>query len=136
MKKLKKCWLLACLCCFSLFLFSCNSGGAATESGNPETIDEKAIIKETQKVCSQISEDLSAGKTEAVLKQLDSNTILQIGSELDLSSPGAKKLAEAISSAKAVQAHATIVFYETVVEGENLSFYIIKEGAEWKLGGL
>jgi ABC-type xylose transport system substrate-binding protein len=144
--------LVTILYLFSFFLCSC--GGKSTaptvvspnKSSGPNVtqtaqatqaiqMDEKAILKETQAFIVQLSKDLAESKTEAVLKQLESSSRQQIG-ELDLTSPGAKKLAEAISKAKSTQVNPTIVFYESTIDGEAISFYIIKEAGQWKLGGL
>jgi hypothetical protein len=138
---------LLCLCVFSIFLLSCGQKSPApavtnqAKSGEPSVvtatlIDEKAILKATKAFIEQFTKDLSEGKTEAVLKQLDSSTRLQIGDSLDLTSPRSKKLAEAISKAKYTQVNLYIVFYESTIDGETLSFYILKEAGQWKLGGL
>jgi len=60
----------------------------------------------------------------------------QLAGSLDLSSPSAKKLAEALARGKSTDVQPTIVFYETSIDGEAISFYIIKEAGQWKLGGL
>jgi ABC-type xylose transport system substrate-binding protein len=138
--------LVSILCLFSLLLCSCGQKSPAsavtnpTKSGEPTAvkatpIDEKAILKETQAFIVQMSKDLTESKTEAVLKQLESSSRQQIG-DLDLTTPGAKKLSEAISKAKSTQVNPTIVFYESTIDGEAISFYIIKEAGQWKLGGL
>jgi hypothetical protein len=136
MKKSRKYWLIVFLCLFSFCLISCGDKSTPSAISNSDKLDEQAILKETQAFIDQFSKDLSAGKTEAVINHLDSSTRLQIENSLDLSSPEAKKLAEAISSAKSTQVNATIVFYETTADGETLSFYILKEAGQWKLGGL
>jgi hypothetical protein len=143
--------LAAILCLFSFFLYSCGGGKNAvppvttpTNSNLPTAtqvtlvaqVDEKSILKETQAFIAQFAKDLTEGKTEAVLKQIDSSTRQQIGDSLDLTSPGAKKLAEAISKAKSTQVNQNIVFYESMIDGEAMSFYIIKEAGQWKFGGL
>jgi hypothetical protein len=139
--------LVAILCLFSLFLCSCGQKSPSPAVTNPtklgeptavkaSQIDEKSILKETQAFISQFTKDLSEGKTQAVLNQLESSTRQQIGDSLDLSSSGAKKLAEAISKGKSIQVNPTIAFYESTIDGETISFYIIKEAGQWKLGGL
>lgn len=124
-------------------LAGCGGGGGTTNNTSStntpsisQKIDEEAILKETQAIITQFSKDLTEGKTEAVLNQIDSSTRLQIGDSLDLTSPGAKKLAEAISKAKSTQVNAIIVFYESTIDAETISFYVIKEAGQWKLGGL
>jgi hypothetical protein len=124
-------------------LAGCWGGGSTTNTASTtdaaitsQKFDEKAILKETQAFIKQFTKDLSEGNTEAVLKQLDPSTRLQIGDSLDLSSPGAKKLSEAISTAKSTQVNLNIVFYESRIDEEAMSFYIIKEAGHWKFGGL
>jgi hypothetical protein len=133
-------WLMAGLLFIVCGLTACggnnNPGTDTPNTGNTTAaFDEKAVLKETQAVVNGIVENITAGDVEGVLEKIEESTRLQLG-DLDLSSHEAKKLAEAISSAKPVQVDSTIVFYETIVEGETLSFYILKEGGEWKLGGL
>jgi hypothetical protein len=147
MKKTGLYLFLLCLCVFSIFLLSCGQKSPApavtnqAKSGEPSVvkatlIDEKAILKATQAFIEQFTKDLSEGKTESVLKQLDSSTRQQIGDSLDLTSSGAKKLGDAILKAKSTQVNLNIVFFESMIDGEAMSFYIIKEAGQWKLGGL
>jgi hypothetical protein len=98
--------------------------------------DDKSVLKETQAFIDKFSKDLSEGKVESVLNQLESPMKQQLAGSLDLSSPSAKKLAEALARGKSTDVQPTIVFYETSIDGEAISFYIIKEAGQWKLGGL
>jgi hypothetical protein len=142
---------LVVLCLCSILLVACSGGNKtnpavttppdsslrfATQAAQTTIVDEKSILKETQAFITQFSKDLSEGKTEAVLKGMESSARQQIGDSLDLTGSGGKKLAEAISKAKSTQVNPTIVFYESTIDGEAMSFYIIKEAGQWKLGGL
>jgi len=132
-------YLLPILVVLSLLLIGCGSkspGSTLTSSttASQNKFDEKAAIAEIKIIVKSISEDISSGSTEKVLAQLEASARLQM-SDLDLASPEAKQLATAIASAKVTQTFPNMVFYESALGSETITFYIIKEDGVWKLGG-
>ncbi|MDD5093793.1 MAG: hypothetical protein PHV74_05360 [Dehalococcoidia bacterium] len=118
---------------------ACGGSDEKTEKAKPSEsplYNEKALITDTQAVTTEIVTAIEAGDTAALLSRIEENVRLQIGEELDLTSPQVKELARALAEAKPVKAYPGIVFYETALGGETLSFYIIEEEGTWKLGGL
>ncbi|MBM3131688.1 MAG: hypothetical protein FJZ95_01475 [Chloroflexi bacterium] len=118
---------------------ACGGGGEKTEKVKPlesPFYDEKALITSTRAVTTGIVSAIESGDTAALLSLIEENVRLQIGEGIDLTSPEAQELARALAGAKPVKAYPGIVFYETTLGGETLSFYIIEEEGTWKLGGL
>lgn len=132
-------YLLPILVVLFLLLIGCGSKSPGSTSTSSTTapqnkFDEKAAIAETKVVVKSISEDISSGSTEKVLAQLEASARLQM-SDLDLASPEAKQLAQAIADAKVTRTLPNMVFYESALGSETITFYIIKEDGVWKLGG-
>lgn len=128
-------WLFGILVFLFICLNACNSGGDPGNN-NSGQFDEKTVIKEAQKSLTLFSDNLAGGKVEKVLEMLDASARDQVGDQLDLSSPETQKLATAISAAKVQEAFNGIVYFSTVIDGEIVSFYMIKEAGTWKFGGL
>jgi hypothetical protein len=100
------------------------------------TFDEAAVREETAEVVRGAAEAISAGDEEAFLDRVDSSLKAQIEGDLDLSSPRAAELAQALNNAEPVDVQPDIVFFELTADSETYSFYVLREGGEWKLGGL
>ena len=131
--------LLPMLVVLSLLLTGCGSKSPSSTSTSSTTapqnkFDENTVIAETKIVVKSISEDIFSGFTQKVLAQFEASARLQM-SDLDLNSPEAKQLATAIASAKVTQTFPNMVFYESTLGTETITFYIIKEDGKWKLGG-
>jgi len=103
------------------------------------TLDEKtiaAIKEETNKVIKKASEAMLSGNVEGLLNELESSLKAQLAGDLNLSAPKTAAVAEALSNAKVTEVYPDMVFYEMAIDSETYSFYVLREGQEWKIGGL
>ena len=108
-----------------------------TQTTSPAPLsDEELARQETMAALKKAADVLSAGDKATFLNALSADTRLKVRDDLNLSSPEAKLLSQGLSTAKAVEVHAGIVFYEMTVNSESYSFYVSKEANEWKIGGL
>lgn len=98
--------------------------------------DETSVEQQTGEVIGRAADAISSGNQQAFLEELEESLRLQTGGELNLSSPGAPALALGLENAKVIEVYPDIVFYEMSMDSETYVFYVLREGEEWKIGGL
>ena len=117
----------------TLVLSMLTACGGKSEKPPP---DETTVEQQTREVIGRAADAISSGDEQGFLAELEESLRLQTGGELNLSSPGAPALALGLQNAEAVEVHDDIVFYEMTMDSETYMFYVLKEGEEWKIGGL
>ncbi|MCD1294382.1 hypothetical protein CUJ83_05135 [Methanocella sp. CWC-04] len=98
-------------------------------------IDPEELMK-SDIVLSYAATGLEIGDKGMFLSSLSGSFRQQVGSDIDIESFGAMKLAECIRDARMVIQTEDLIMYEMAIDGETYSFYTIKEDGEWKIGGL
>jgi hypothetical protein len=98
--------------------------------------DEISVEQQTGEVIGRAADAISSGNQQAFLEELEESLRLQTGGELNLSSPGAPALALGLKNAKVIEVYPDIAFYEMSLDSETYMFYVLREGEEWKIGGL
>lgn len=95
-----------------------------------------AIKDETSKVVKRAAAAMKSGDKNGFLNELDPALKAQLGNSLDLSSPKASSVATAMSNAKVIELRPGFVLYEMKVDSATVTFFLLREGEEWKIGGL
>jgi hypothetical protein len=114
-----------------------NAGADADRLPNPgESCDISACIREADLVRDGAAAALMSGDEGQFLAWLTDGTKRSVQGSLDLSGPGAGEVAGVLKQASVKEANPDIVFYEAIVDGETVSFYVIRDDSgEWRLAG-
>lgn len=110
-------------------------GGGSDQAAAP-AFDEAAVRQETRELLDRMVLALTNGDREAFLSGLDSSLQAQVSANLDISGPRAAELASALQAAKPLDVYPGFAYFEVSAGDRTYLIYVLKEGGEWKLGGL
>ncbi len=127
----------------SLCLSGCvspNSVAAGSSSGGPADIntslfktDSSASVSESNAELQKIAGYLEAGDVNRFNDSLSMNAHALMSGPLNIPADRAAKVGLALKKARVTSASMDVVFYQTDIDGGNVSFDMAKEGGVWKL---
>jgi hypothetical protein len=99
---------------------------------SPDAVEEE----ESRKVILAAANAIIDNDKEAFLSLLSNSTRADYEKDLDLSTPGALVIAEALKNAGLVDGYEDFFIYEITVDDSKYTFYTVKENGVWKIEGL
>jgi hypothetical protein len=113
-------------------LFLRPGGGTVTDADQAT----KASIREATLSVTAAADALDAGRTDAFLGMLSGDVAAGLKTQISIPESDRKTLAGAFRKATVSSANPDVVYFTMDFKGKPYSFYSMKEGTVWKIGGL